>query len=125
MGVVLEVALFAAAWLGHAFLWTVALNWWYAQPLRRALLKAARAGLTVLHLTDLHLCGTPGRQFYQQVFDLCLGAGVPDLIAVTGDVVDSPHHHRWVVPLLGRLRYHVAAFAVLGNHDSYFEPELV
>jgi predicted MPP superfamily phosphohydrolase len=244
MGVVLEVASFAAAWFGHAFLWTVALNWWFAQPYRRIVLKAGRAtvalsvfgfplvywlvrplrfvaepggtagwlvvgylvvcwltaliylpvvsvyrarrrqpaeivalhghvvdvakrlggkpigdgkhwrmatlpgnqcfqvefreltvrlprlpaawdGLTVLHLTDLHLCGTPGRPFYQQVFDLCMDAGTPDLLAITGDVVDSPHHHRWVVPLLGRLRWAVAAFAVLGNHDRLYEPELV
>ncbi len=82
-------------------------------------------GVTILHLTDLHFCGTPGRPFFRQVFDLCLEAGVPDLLAITGDVVDSFQHHRWVVPLLGRLRWGTAAFAVLGNHDKYHDPALV
>ena len=49
----------------------------------------------------------------------------PDLVAITGDIVDSDMHHRWIVPALGRLRWKEAAFAVLGNHDSWHEPMLV
>jgi predicted MPP superfamily phosphohydrolase len=88
-------------------------------------LPAALDGLTILHLTDLHLCGTPDRQFYREVFDLCIANGPPDVIAITGDVVDSAFHYRWVVPLLGRLRWTTAAFAILGNHDAIFEPTVV
>jgi predicted MPP superfamily phosphohydrolase len=87
-------------------------------------LPAAWDGLTILHLSDLHLCGTPDRVFYQQVMDLCC-AWEPDLVAVTGDLVDSDHHHRWIVPVLGRLRWRVAAFGILGNHDARREPALV
>jgi hypothetical protein len=76
-------------------------------------------GLSILHLSDLHFCGTPDRIFYQRVMERCLEAGVPDLIALTGDVVDSNWHHRWIVPVLGRLRCNIAAFAILGNHDSW------
>jgi predicted MPP superfamily phosphohydrolase len=86
---------------------------------------AAWDGLTILHLSDLHLCGTPGRTFYQQVLDHALKPGVPDMVALTGDVVDSFHHHRWIIPLVGRLKWRIAAFAVLGNHDLYHEPKLV
>lgn len=82
-------------------------------------LPAAWDGLTILHLTDLHLCGSPDRAFYEHVIERCLMAGVPDLIALTGDVVDSEWHHRWIVPVLGRLRCTVAAYAILGNHDSW------
>jgi predicted MPP superfamily phosphohydrolase len=82
-------------------------------------LPAAWDGLSILHLTDLHLCGTPDRIFFQTVMERCLQAGVPDLIALTGDVVDSDWHHRWIVPVLGRLRCHLAAYAILGNHDSW------
>jgi hypothetical protein len=39
--------------------------------------------------------------------------------------VDSDRHHRWVVPVLGRLRWKLAAFAILGNHDSWYDPTLV
>lgn len=247
MGLLVEVLLLAAAWFGHAFLLTVCLNWWYAHPLSRKLLKwlrliiailvfgfpfvlgwacfgrlrelalsfedaftwpvttylwlcwltalvyvpvvsvvrairrdprpvvhregrfediaarlgekpigdgknwrlarlpwndifrvefgertfaldrlpAALDGLTVLHLTDLHLCGTPDRQFYREVFDLCMASGPPDVVAITGDVVDSAFHYRWIVPLLGRLRWTTAAFAILGNHDAIYDPVIV
>ena len=81
-------------------------------------------GLTILHLTDLHLCGTPDRKFHQFIIDECLKEGVPDLVALTGDVVDSAWHHRWVLPVLGRLRWNLAAFAILGNHDEWYEEKL-
>lgn len=82
-------------------------------------LPAAWDGLTILHLTDLHLCGTPDRHFYRHVIERCLRDGVPDLVAVTGDIVDSSWHHRWVVPVLGRLRWQIAGFGILGNHDAW------
>ena len=78
-------------------------------------------GLTILHLTDLHLCGTPDRAFYQYVVDRCLKWGVPDIVAVTGDVVDSDWHHRWVVPILGRCAGTSPASAFSGNHDSWLD----
>jgi predicted MPP superfamily phosphohydrolase len=88
-------------------------------------LPAAWDGLTILHLTDLHFCGTPDRDFYQYVADRCLSMGVPDLIALTGDVVDSSWHHRWIVPVLGRLRWNIGAFAILGNHDAWRDTVLI
>jgi predicted MPP superfamily phosphohydrolase len=87
-------------------------------------LPAAWNGLSVLHLSDLHMCGTPDREFYQFVMDRC-AAWEPDLVALTGDVVDSKRHHRWIVPVLGRLRWRVAAFAILGNHDSWLDVPLI
>ncbi len=87
-------------------------------------LPAAWDGLTVLHLTDLHLCGTPDREFFRAVIDRCADP-VPDIVCVTGDVADSYKHMRWVVPVLGRLRWSVAAFAVLGNHDYWYDPPLI
>lgn len=87
-------------------------------------LPAAWDGLSILHLTDLHLCGTPDRTFYQHVVERC-NDWRPDIVAVTGDVVDSFKHHRWVVPVLGRLKWKIAAFAILGNHDTWYEPDRV
>jgi predicted MPP superfamily phosphohydrolase len=88
-------------------------------------LPAAWEGLTILHLTDLHFCGTPDREFYQFVIDRCMKGGAPDLVALTGDVVDSSWHHRWVVPILGRLDWNIAAFAILGNHDSWRDTPVI
>src|SRR5205807_315674 len=82
-------------------------------------------GLSILHLSDLHFRGTPDRAFYRKVIERCLEWGEPDVVAVTGDVVDSKKHLRWVIPLLGRLRWRFGAFAILGNHDSWYEPELI
>jgi predicted MPP superfamily phosphohydrolase len=81
-------------------------------------------GLTILHLSDLHLAGTPDREFYEKVMDECREWN-PDLVALTGDFVDSDYHRRWIVPLLGRLRWRIAAFAVLGNHDYWHDPSLI
>src|SRR5262249_14798616 len=41
------------------------------RTLRLPRLPAAWDGLTVLHLSDLHLCGTPDREFYYHVMDRC------------------------------------------------------
>jgi uncharacterized protein len=87
-------------------------------------LPPAWDGLTILHLSDLHLAASPDRIFYQRVMDECR-AWEPDLVALTGDFVDSDYHRRWIVPLLGRLRWRIAAFAVLGNHDYWHEPSLI
>ncbi len=87
-------------------------------------LPPAWDGLTILHLSDLHFSGTPDRGFYEYVIDRCR-EWEPDLVAVTGDFVDTPRHHRWILPILGRLRWRVAGFAILGNHDRWYEPALV
>jgi uncharacterized protein len=84
-------------------------------------LPAAWDGLTILHLTDLHFHGTPERDYFRLVFDECAADGPIDLLALTGDFVDTGHHHRWIVPLVGRLRPRDGAFAVLGNHDLYYD----
>ncbi|HEY7312986.1 MAG TPA: metallophosphoesterase [Gemmataceae bacterium] len=87
-------------------------------------LPAAWDGLTILHLSDLHLKGTPDRDYFRFVMDRCAD-WQPDLIAVTGDIADSMHHMRWIVPVLGRLRWRIAAFAILGNHDHWFDPPFI
>jgi predicted MPP superfamily phosphohydrolase len=87
-------------------------------------LPLAWDGLSILHLTDVHFHGTPDRTFHEHVMDICRD-WEPDLLALTGDVVDSDKHHRWILPILGRLRWRLAAFAILGNHDRWFDPNLV
>jgi predicted MPP superfamily phosphohydrolase len=87
-------------------------------------LPPAWDGLTILHLSDLHLCGTPDREFYREVMEGCRDWD-PDILALTGDVVDSDKHHRWMLPLLNRLRWRIAGLAILGNHDTWYDPSLV
>jgi predicted MPP superfamily phosphohydrolase len=94
------------------------------RTLRLPRLPPAFDGLTVLHVSDLHLSGTPDRSFYRLLVDRC-NAWQPDLVAVTGDIADSYFHQRWIVPVLGRLRWEVAAFAILGNHDYWYDAPFI
>ena len=87
-------------------------------------IPAAWDGLKILHLSDLHFCGTPDRLFYNHVMDRCV-TWDPDIVALTGDIVDTDRHHRWIVPVLGKLRWKIAAFAILGNHDAWRDDVLV
>jgi predicted MPP superfamily phosphohydrolase len=87
-------------------------------------LPPAWDGLTILHLTDLHFHGTPDRAYFRVLMDRC-AVWMPDIVAITGDIADSPTHHRWIVPLLGRLRWRIAAFAILGNHDHRFDVPVI
>jgi predicted MPP superfamily phosphohydrolase len=94
------------------------------RTVRPARLPAAWDGLTILHLTDLHFHGTPDRDYYRVVLDRC-ASWMPDIVAITGDIADSPIHHRWIVPLLGRLRWRIAAVAILGNHDHRHDTKVI
>lgn len=94
------------------------------RTLRLPRLPAAWDGLTILHLSDLHFLGTPERDYFQFVMDRC-AEWQPDLVALTGDITDTSRHIRWIVPVLGRLRWRVAAFAILGNHDHWLETQYI
>src|SRR5262249_15063619 len=69
--------------------------------------------------------GTPSRPFFEFIVDRCLADGVPDLVMLTGDIVDTDTHIEWIAPVLGRLRWNVGAFAILGNHDWWYDYERV
>ena len=50
-------------------------------------LPAAWDGLTILHLSDLHFYGTPDRDYFRH--PRCIRRVAPDLVAITGDIVDG------------------------------------
>ncbi len=80
-------------------------------------LPIAWDGLTILHVSDLHLCGTPDRDYYRLILKRC-AAWNPDIVAFTGDYVDSLYHHSWILPSVGWIKTGIAGYAILGNHDS-------
>jgi len=88
-------------------------------------LPSAWDNLTILHLSDLHFIGTPDRTFYERVIAACMADGAPDIVAITGDIVDSESHHRWILRICQPLRWNAAAFAILGNHDFWRRPPRV
>jgi uncharacterized protein len=86
-------------------------------------LPSAWDGLTILHLSDLHFHGTPERPFFQRLIEGINDHGTPDLVCLTGDIVDTVWHQRWIKPLLGQLQWREAGLAILGNHDLWCRPE--
>jgi uncharacterized protein len=93
--------------------------------LRLPALPAAWDGLTILQLSDLHLTGTPDRRFYECAIDHAMAPGAPDILAVTGDLLDTDTHHRWLLPLFSKVKWNEAAFAILGNHDFWRHPKRI
>ena len=80
-------------------------------------LPPAWDGLTILHLSDLHFYGTPAREYYNAVIRRCVADPTPDLLVLSGDIIDGEPYLNWIEPVLAPLKWNVAAFAILGNHD--------
>jgi predicted MPP superfamily phosphohydrolase len=82
-------------------------------------------GLRVIHLSDLHLGPTADRAALRSAIDRVL-AIEPDVVCVTGDIVDSPATdlEAWI-PELTRLTARHGVYAILGNHDRFTGAERV
>jgi predicted MPP superfamily phosphohydrolase len=80
-------------------------------------LTAGQGSVRIAHLTDLHMSGRMTRPFYEYVVDQTNRSGA-DIIAITGDIVDSDECLAWIPEVLGRLRAPGGVFYVLGNHDK-------
>jgi uncharacterized protein len=82
-------------------------------------LPAASDGLTLVQVSDLHLGGSVGQGRLHRVVDRVLALR-PDLVVVTGDLVDgSVPAVEPMLPELERLRAPLGVLAVLGNHEFY------
>ncbi|MEQ1504235.1 MAG: metallophosphoesterase [Myxococcota bacterium] len=76
-------------------------------------------GFRIVQISDLHVGDTISRPFVQRVVD-AVNAQQPDLIALTGDLVDGTVDELadGVAPLAG-LRARHGTFFVTGNHEYY------
>lgn len=84
-----------------------------------AKLPKALDGFSIVQLSDLHVGLTIDREFVQHVVDQT-NALSPDLIALTGDLVDGQVEDlRDDFAPLGALRAQHGVFAVTGNHEYY------
>lgn len=76
-------------------------------------------GFTIAQLTDLHVGVTIEHEFVRRVVERT-NALSPDLIALTGDLVDGTVENlREDAAPLGELRAKHGVFAVTGNHEYY------
>jgi predicted MPP superfamily phosphohydrolase len=89
--------------------------------IRLAGLPTEWAGLRILHLTDLHFNGSPDRAYFEWAIDRCQ-PWQPDLVALTGDILDRIAFAEWLPTTLGRLSAPLGRYFVLGNHDVYDRP---
>jgi hypothetical protein len=77
------------------------------------------SGLTVVQLTDLHVGPTLDVRFVERLVER-VNALRPDVVALTGDLVDgSVEHLGQAMAPLRRLRARLGVFAVTGNHEYY------
>jgi predicted MPP superfamily phosphohydrolase len=86
-------------------------------------LPAEWDGLRVVQLSDLHLGPQTSRRFLARAVRAAASLR-PDLIALTGDLVDdraedAPGFARWVEALRDAARPGLGIVAVPGNHDVY------
>lgn len=82
-------------------------------------LPRALDGLTIVQLSDLHIGPIIGRTFIERIVAQ-VNATTPDLIAITGDLVDgSVEQLRERVAPLTELRARFGVYFVTGNHEYY------
>jgi predicted MPP superfamily phosphohydrolase len=86
-------------------------------PLAR--LPQALDGMTIVQLTDVHIGPTLGRHFLERVV-AAVNALKPDLIAITGDLVDGPVLRLTdAIAPLSDLKARHGVYFVTGNHEYY------
>lgn len=86
-------------------------------PLRNA--PAALDGLRIAQISDIHI-GLNLDLDQLSGFVARVNALQPDLICITGDIVDAPSADvDRFLPVLAQLRATHGVFAILGNHDHY------
>lgn len=79
-------------------------------------LAPALDGLSIVHLSDFHFTGRVGKAYFREVVRIS-NELQPDLIALTGDLVDSPAYLDWIPDTFGELNARYGVYFVLGNHD--------
>jgi hypothetical protein len=73
-------------------------------------------GLRIAHLSDLHICGRIERAYFEEVVART-NDWRPDIIAITGDLLDRNHCFEWGVETLAALSATYGVYFVFGNHD--------
>lgn len=82
-------------------------------------LTRAKTGYRIVQITDIHVGPTIGRAFVEDVVAR-VNALKPDLVAITGDLVDGSVAELAVhVASLAKLRANDGVFFVTGNHEYY------
>jgi hypothetical protein len=83
-------------------------------------LMGRRGGLRIAHLSDLHMSGRIAKAYFEQVVEH-VNRCQPELVAITGDLVERNACLDWIPDTLGRLHAPAGVYYVLGNHDQHVD----
>lgn len=72
--------------------------------------------LRIAHITDLHMSGRVAKEYFVEIVRT-ISQLEPDLVTLTGDLVEREECLKWLPDTLGRLRAKGGVYFVLGNHD--------
>lgn len=87
-------------------------------------LPQALDGLRIAHLSDLHVSGRIGPEYYAAVVER-VNQWHPDIIAITGDIVENEPSIELTARVLSELKAEHGVFFVLGNHDKKTDHERI
>ena len=73
-------------------------------------------GLTIAHISDLHITGGIGSAYFDYVCRQVNNLR-PDVIAITGDIIEQKSCVPWLRATLGQLCAPLGVYFILGNHD--------
>ncbi|QDT68214.1 putative metallophosphoesterase [Planctomycetes bacterium MalM25] len=80
-------------------------------------------GMRIAHLTDLHMSGRLAIGYFEQVVK-AVNAWQPDLVFLTGDLIEHTPQLEWIPETLGRLEAKAGVYYILGNHDAKIDANL-
>jgi predicted MPP superfamily phosphohydrolase len=79
-------------------------------------------GLKVAQLSDFHFTGQIQVEYFQEIVGR-VNEFEPDLVLITGDLIDEHHCLDWIEPVFGNLNSKHGVFYVFGNHDLRIKDE--
>ena len=79
-------------------------------------LQARHAGLKIAHVSDFHLTGRIGKPWLELAIDQ-INALEADVVALTGDIIESTKCEPWLVDTICRLQAPLGVYFIFGNHD--------
>ena len=83
-------------------------------------LSPQHEGLQIAHISDLHMTGRIGQQWYEFVVEQVNQLNA-DAIILTGDIIENESCWPWLADSIGKLRAKYGVYFILGNHDFYID----
>jgi uncharacterized protein len=121
----IDVASAAGGRRGHHWLTRLPLNEILRMEVTQWILDVPRLppaldGLSIVHLSDTHFTGRIGKAYFHEAVRVS-NELQPDLVCITGDIVDKSVCIDWIADTLGRLTARHGVYVVLGNHDRHVD----